>query len=67
MDLETEIKCPSCGRNLKIKAREMIPGRSQNCPGCGTRVRFSGDDGRKTQKALDDVTKTLKKGINIRL
>jgi uncharacterized C2H2 Zn-finger protein len=38
----------------------MIPGASRSCPYCGTVFQFTGDDGRKVQKALDDLEKTIK-------
>jgi hypothetical protein len=56
-DLETEISCPSCQRKIKIKVKEMIPGHTKNCPSCNLVIRFSGDDGRKAQRALDDLQK----------
>ena len=59
-DLETEISCPSCQRKITIKVKEMVPGQTKNCPSCGLVIRFSGDDGRKAQRALDDLQKTLK-------
>ncbi len=59
-ELEAEITCPSCHKGIKIKVKEMIPGHTKNCPSCGLTISFSGDDGRKAQKALDDLQKTLK-------
>jgi uncharacterized paraquat-inducible protein A len=60
MDIETEIACPGCKRKIKIKLKEMIPNRKKNCPSCNTQITFTGDDGRKAQKALDDLQKELK-------
>ena len=59
-ELEAAISCPNCQRKIKIKIKEMIPGRTRNCPFCGVVIRFSGDDGRKVQNALDDLQKTIK-------
>jgi hypothetical protein len=39
---------------------EMQPGAQRRCPGCGTSIQFTGDDGRQAQKALDDFERTLK-------
>ena len=60
-DLDTNFECPNCKRKIKIKVKEMVPGLSKNCPSCGLVIRFSGDDGRKVQRALDDIYKTLKR------
>jgi len=60
MNLESKINCPNCKRNITILIKEMIPGRKKRCKYCNTEIKFSGDDGRKTQKALDDFEKTLK-------
>jgi transcription elongation factor Elf1 len=60
-DLETDIECPNCKRKIKIKVKEMVPGHTKNCPSCGLVIRFSGDDGRKVQRAMDDLQRTLKR------
>ncbi len=39
----------------------MRPGRTRTCPNCACQINFTGDDGRKTQKALNDLEKSLKK------
>lgn len=61
MDLEAKLKCPACGRQLTIKVRAMVPGRSTSCPSCHAPISFAGDDGRKPQRALDDLQRALKK------
>ena len=60
-DLETEFVCPNCKRKMKIKIKEMVPGRTKKCPSCDLTICFSGDDGRKAQGALDNLQKTLKR------
>lgn len=60
MDLEFDLTCPKCKRKSKQKVKQMIPGSSRSCPYCGTLFQFTGDDGRKAQKALDDLEKTIK-------
>ena len=60
MDLEFDLTCPKCKRKSKQKVKQMIPGASRSCPYCGTVFQFTGDDGRKAQKALDDLEKTIK-------
>lgn len=58
--LRAEVKCPSCSRKVTIRVEEMVPGRSRRCPACDTVFKFSGDDGRRVQKALDDLERTLR-------
>ena len=60
MDLEAEVACPGCKRKMKIKVKDMVPGHTKNCPSCKAEITFTGDDGRKAQKSLDDFQKTLK-------
>lgn len=61
-DLEANVKCPNCGKPIRVKVREMVPGRSRACPHqCGATIRFTGDDGRKVQKALDDLERTIQR------
>ena len=38
----------------------MSPGRKKKCPSCNAEMGFTGDDGRKTQKAVNDLEKKLK-------
>ena len=61
MELKAEVKCPACGCKLTIKVGDMVPGRKQSCPKCHAAITFTGDDGRKAQRALDDLEKTIKK------
>lgn len=60
MELDTEIECPNCNQKINIKVKEMVPGRKKVCPHCHSEIKFSGDDGREAQKALDDLEKTIK-------
>lgn len=60
MDLAFDIECPGCKRKISIKAKEMVPGRKKICPNCKAEITFSGDDGRKAQKALDNLEKSMK-------
>lgn len=59
MKLEIDIECPACGAAFSQKVEKMRPGQTRSCPSCGAEIRFSGDDGRKAQKALDDLKETL--------
>lgn len=60
-DLTADIECPNCGHKVTIKVREMVPGRTKNCPHCQAEFQFTGDDGRKVQRALDDLKRQLKR------
>lgn len=58
--LKVPAECPNCGNSIAIQVKEMVPGKSRNCPKCACVIRFTGDDGRKVQKSLDDFEKTIK-------
>jgi len=45
---------------MKIKVEDIRPGGKKNCPSCRAEISFTGDDGRKAQKAMDDLEKTIK-------
>ncbi len=61
MKLEANVECPRCKKMIKVKVEDMRPGKKMNCPRCRTEISFTGDDGRKAQKSIDDLTKSLKK------
>lgn len=61
MKLQVDIICPRCSRRIRQAVGDMRPGRSRDCPGCDTRFQFTGDDGRKTQRALDDLERSVKR------
>ena len=61
MKVGFDIACPHCGKSIKQRVDAMRPGHSRRCPSCGITIQFSGDDGRKTQKAFDDFEKTVSK------
>lgn len=63
--LQFELECPNCHRKFKQKIEDMRPGRSRNCPYCGTVIEFTGDDGRKMQKAVDSLERSLKRASRI--
>lgn len=69
-DLETDVQCPNCNQSVRLKVKEMVPGRTKPCPYCRAEFRFSGDDGRQVQRELDDLERSIKKlsrTINIKL
>jgi len=59
--LQLELECPNCHRRFKQKVEDMHPSRSRRCPYCNTTIRFTGDDGRRVQIAVDDLERTLKR------
>lgn len=59
MKLEVDIRCPNCSRKFKQRVEDMRPGKSKRCS-CGTTIKFTGDDGRKAQRALDSLERTIK-------
>ena len=61
MDLEFDFKCLNCGHKMKIKVKEMYAGNTKTCRFCGCEIHFNGDDGRKAQRALEDLERTIKR------
>lgn len=59
-DLTAEINCPNCNRRVKIKVKEMVPGRTKRLS-CGCTIQFTGNDGRQVQRALGDLENQLKR------
>ncbi|MBN1876476.1 MAG: hypothetical protein JXA33_19790 [Anaerolineae bacterium] len=61
MKLQFDLECPNCHREFKQAVAEVRPGTSRHCPYCDAEIRFTGDDGRQAQQAVDNLTRTLKK------
>jgi transposase-like protein len=66
MKVEFDMKCPHCGHTLKQRVEALRPGRSRTCPSCRAEIRFTGDDGQKAQRALDDLERSIK-NLSIKL
>jgi len=60
MRLQVDLLCPNCGRRYQEELASMRPGRTYGCAGCGCLIRYSGDDGRTAQQALDNLERTLR-------
>ena len=60
MKMEISITCPNCKRQFDQRVEDMRPRNTRQCPSCGSVIQFTGDDGRKTQRALDDLQKSLR-------
>ena len=59
--LAFDLQCPKCHRKFRQKVEEMQPGKSRRCPYCGTVIEFTGNDGRKIQKAVDSLARSLRR------
>ncbi len=55
-----DIECLGCKRKFEMKVEDIRPGKSIKCTKCGTQIKFSGDAGRKMQKAMDKFEKMFK-------
>ncbi len=60
MKLDVDVTCANCKKKTKTKVEKLVPGKSMICPHCKATIVFSGDDGRKIQKAFDDLKKKFK-------
>ena len=60
MRLSGEFPCPRCKKTFHQFIDEMIPGNERKCPNCQETIRFSGDDGRRAQDAVDGLVKRLR-------
>lgn len=60
MDLEMEIACPNCKRKHKRRMDQLKKGSHIKCP-CGADITIGDDGFTKSQKAMDDFQKSLKK------
>ncbi len=58
--LEAEITCPNCGRQVRVRIANTVPGRTMNCQ-CGLAIHFEGDDGRRAQAAVDHLEQHLRR------
>ena len=56
-----DLECPNCHRKFSIPIQDVHPGNSKHCPYCNILIEFSGDDGRKVQKGIDKLNKSIKK------
>lgn len=56
-----KIPCPGCKTEVEVQLKEISPGKSATCPGCGATLDFKGDDAGAAVKKLDDAIDRLKK------
>lgn len=57
---KVQVPCPKCGAKTEVRLEDIHEGSSFTCRSCGERVGFTGDDGRKARKALDELEATLR-------
>ena len=57
--LKFDMRCPFCKKKFEQKIEDMRPGKSRSCPYCSAKIEFTGDDGRKAQKAIDDLKRSF--------
>jgi transcription elongation factor Elf1 len=60
-NLEVDFNCPNCQHRIRVLIKDVVPGRTKKCPSCQSPIQFTGDDGRKVQRELDKLEKTIKK------
>ncbi len=65
--VQVEIACPGCQQKFPMALEDITPGRSQACPSCGTTMKFSGAEGGKLQKALDQLGKKAKVTTTVKI
>ncbi len=66
MQLKVNPKCPRCHEKMTVALGEIAPGRTTQCPFCGATIRFSGDDGSKVQRAVDDLEQKVR-DLNLKI
>ena len=58
--LEVEIRCPNCNRKFKQRLDRLGKGNSKRCS-CGCNIVFEGDGGPSAQRALNKLSRDLKR------
>ncbi|MHB1475671.1 MAG: hypothetical protein ACYCV4_19020 [Dermatophilaceae bacterium] len=62
MDLGFDFKCPECGRSVKATVAEVGRQATKRCPnGHSIKLVDKGGEARNTQRAMDDLERTIKK------
>jgi len=67
--LEFNATCPKCGRPVRINMGRAMSTKRARCSSCGSNfsVKFTGDDPRKSDRAIDDLKRSLSTKLNIKL
>lgn len=55
--LSVPIRCQACGHKFEIPVKDIRPGKTGKCTSCKAIIKYSGDDGKKIQDALDKLFK----------
>lgn len=67
LNLDFDLTCPKCNKSFRQKLKDTSPGKSRECPYCGTNIAFEGDDMNKTEKKLENAIKQFDRDIKINL
>ena len=65
--VQVEIPCPACQQKFPMALEDITPGRRQACPSCGTTMKFSGAEGGKIQKAVDQLGKNTRVATTVKI
>ena len=57
--MEVNIPCPLCHKSFSVRSEEIGPGKAHACPHCRATIKFEGQDLRKVQQSIDQLTKEL--------
>ena len=57
--MEVNIPCSICKKSFSVRFDEIGPGKAHACPNCGATIKFEGQDLRKVQESIDQLTKEL--------
>ncbi len=61
--MKFSVKCPNCGKNLKLDSSKHKSGNIIKCPNCGVNIELTGDGLKKLSdidKILDSIPKEIK-------
>lgn len=62
MALDVDFPCPECGKTVKATVADVARQATKRCPnGHSIRLVDQGGGAKKTQRAMDDLTRAIKK------
>ena len=61
MNIEGDVTmhCPGCKRAFEMNLKDLSPGKTKTCEGCGETITFTGDDMRKGAEALKKIRDSI--------
>lgn len=60
-DTEVTITCPQCSHSFRLRLSATADGYKSRCPRCGVEFRGKGSELAQAQRALADLTRSLRK------